>query len=80
MNAQTNHTREVEDCIPAIRICPGDSCSFFVRRESALVGLRQCFYCDYSVFVKESSDIHQEGLCNYKLRRDEIDEKQMDSS
>lgn len=80
MNAQTNHTREVEERISAIRICPCDGCSFFVRRESSLVGLRQCFYCEYSVFGKDSSDIHQDGLCNYKLRSDEIDEKQKDSS
>ena len=30
--------------------------------------------------TNHSSDIHQDGLCNYKLRSDEIDEKQKDSS
>lgn len=65
MDIKTDHTGEVERRIAAIRISPCDSCSFFRRKDSALVNLHQCFYCAYGIFEKEGV-IRQLGLCKYK--------------
>ncbi len=66
MDTKTDHTGEVERRIAAIRICPCDCCSFFRRRDGALVNLRQCLYCTYGVFEKEGGYFRQQGLCKYK--------------
>ena len=66
MHLKTDHTGEVEQRIAAIRVYPCDSCSFFIRREGAMVNLRQCIYCAYSVFDRDKGDLQQQGLCKYK--------------
>lgn len=66
MYIKTDHTSDVEQRIAAIRICPYDSCLFFVRREKALINLRQCIYYTYGVFEGDGRDIQEQGLCKYK--------------
>lgn len=61
-----DHTSEVETRILAIRIFPRDTCSFFKQRPNALAMLKECWYCVYSEFENDSSDINQQGFCKFK--------------
>lgn len=75
MFVKIDHTSEVEKRIAAIHICSWDSCTFYERRESALVNLRQCVYCAYGFFEEDNEDIQQQGLCQYKRNRRSYNEE-----
>lgn len=66
MHLKADHSKEVEQRIAAIRVCPFDRCLFFVRKDKALISLRQCIYCAYGAFEGDGRDIQEQGLCKYK--------------
>lgn len=66
MNILTDRTSEVEQKIRAIHIDTRDGCSFWKTRNDSILQIHQCWYCKYSQFERENTDVHQEGLCKFK--------------
>lgn len=66
MNVLTDRTNEVEQKLRAIHIDTQDGCSFWRARDDSMVKLHQCWYCIYSQFNRENTDVSQKGLCKFK--------------
>lgn len=66
MNTPKDHTNEVEKRVVAIPIQATDCCGFFKVREMALAPKRECWYCAYASFERETTDPHQSGFCKFK--------------
>ncbi len=67
MKETTDHTSEVEKRLTAIPIKATDCCAFFSLREGALLAMRECWYCIYGSFRRDSDDPHQPGFCKLKV-------------
>lgn len=60
-----DRTRELEIRLKAICILPEDTCIFFKRRQGCYARIKQCRYCQYSVFA-HNAGFEGKGLCKFK--------------
>lgn len=66
MDPNIDHTQEVERRVIAIPIRATDCCGFFKVREGALMPQRECWFCAYGNFMRDTDDPHQPGFCKFK--------------
>lgn len=66
MKNSSDHTKELERCISAIKIRERDYCSFYNPRENSIVAMKECWYCRYASFDFEGKDTLKHGFCNFK--------------
>ncbi|NLS84309.1 MAG: hypothetical protein GXZ14_01660 [Ruminococcaceae bacterium] len=67
MGILTDRTSEVEQKLKAIHIDTRDGCCFWKARDDSMVKIPECWYCAYGQFDRERTNIHQKGLCKFKM-------------
>ena len=66
MNHTRDHTGEVEKRVKAIPIKATDTCAFYEKCTNALIPMRECWYCRFGQFERDTVNPHQDGFCKFK--------------